>query len=151
MGAAHKRIVARPGRDKLYHHRLAFVAQRGGGDDQRIVFRKDAVVVQTVLGERLQPAGIGEHPIVAGADDLARMVEREANPRAGRAGQGVGHEVQEVTVRRDVQIDGLRFRLGLAAASREKREHDEKQLAARKRLTPGVCDLHGIAFARILV
>ena len=49
MGSTYKWIVARPGRDKLYHYGLAFVAQRVVGDDERIVFRKDAVEVQTIL------------------------------------------------------------------------------------------------------
>ena len=84
-------------------------------------FEKDAVVVQSVLAQRLQLTRIHQHPIVARAEEAARMVEREANQRTGRAGQSVGPECHEVTVRFDVEIDNLLFRLRPAATSQEDR------------------------------
>ena len=117
--AAQKRIVAGRGRDKLCHHCPALIAQRGGGDDEADRLSEECRRAPDVLGQRLQSTRIGQHPIVAGAYESARMVEREANPCTGWAGQGVGQEGQEVTVRFDVEIDNLLFRLRLAATSQE--------------------------------
>ena len=56
---------------------------------------------------------------MAHGHEAARMVEREANQRTCWAGQGVGPECYEVTVRSDVEIDNLLFRRRPAATSQE--------------------------------
>src|SRR5438034_2956174 len=131
-----KWIVAGRGRDELCHHRLAFVAHRDHRKHARVICRNDALCLLRILIHRLHLIGIREHPIMTRAKELARMMEGQMNQCAGTAGQFVGPECKEVTIRFDEEIDTLLSRRSPAAASQKRQrkcQRAHKKPASRQR------------------
>src|SRR5207249_516481 len=99
-----KRIIAGSRCDELSLHGFAFAAHWDPRNDTRIVRRDFAVRLFRVLIHSFHVIGHDENPIMKGAEEFTRMMESEVDHCACAAGQLIGPEREEVTIRLNKEI-----------------------------------------------